>query len=117
MTGADPAAQAAGAPRPHRDDGSADGASVRGAVGRGGGETPRDDDGVTVVDARGLRCPLPVIRLAEAAAGLPAGARVAVLATDPAARVDVPAWTRMRGHTTLGERVAPDHVRIDVVLG
>ena len=31
------------------------------------------------VDARGLRCPLPVIRLAEAARDAPAGTRIVVL--------------------------------------
>ena len=51
-----------------------------------------------VVDARGLRCPIPVIRLAAAAQGLPPGTVVTVLATDPATRHDVPAWARMRGH-------------------
>jgi tRNA 2-thiouridine synthesizing protein A len=48
------------------------------------------------IDARGLRCPLPVIRLAAAARDAPAGTRIIVLATDPAARHDVPAWCRMR---------------------
>jgi tRNA 2-thiouridine synthesizing protein A len=52
----------------------------------------------TLVDARGLRCPLPVIRLAAVAKGLPAGTELTVLSTDPAARHDVPAWCRMRGH-------------------
>jgi len=56
-----------------------------------------------VVDARGLRCPLPVIRLARAARDLPAGTLVTVLSTDPAARHDVPAWARMRGHAAVGE--------------
>jgi tRNA 2-thiouridine synthesizing protein A len=50
------------------------------------------------VDARGLHCPLPVIRLAEAARDAPAGARIVVLASDPAARHDIPAWCRMRDH-------------------
>ena len=50
------------------------------------------------VDARGLRCPLPVIRLAEAARDAPSGTEIVVLATDPAARYDIPAWCRMRGH-------------------
>ena len=52
----------------------------------------------TLVDARGLRCPLPVIRLAAAARDLPAGTELTVLSTDPATRLDVPAWCRMRGH-------------------
>jgi tRNA 2-thiouridine synthesizing protein A len=50
------------------------------------------------VDARGLRCPLPVIRLAAAALDAPSGTRIIVLASDPAARHDIPAWCRMRGH-------------------
>ena len=50
------------------------------------------------VDARGLRCPLPVIRLAETAKGKPPGTWVVVLADDPAARYDIPAWCRMRHH-------------------
>ncbi len=53
---------------------------------------------MTVVDARGLRCPAPVIRLARAAADAPPGSELTVLATDPAAVHDVPAWARMRGH-------------------
>ncbi|WP_106269537.1 sulfurtransferase TusA family protein [Isoptericola halotolerans] len=54
-----------------------------------------------VVDARGLRCPLPVIRLAERAQELPSGTELTVLATDPAAQHDVPAWARLRGHTVI----------------
>lgn len=54
-----------------------------------------------VVDARGLACPLPVIRLAAAARDLPDGTLVTVLWTDPAAAHDIPAWARMRGHRVL----------------
>jgi TusA-related sulfurtransferase len=42
-----------------------------------------------------------VIRLAQAARDLPDGALVELWATDPAARADVPAWCRMRGHQLL----------------
>lgn len=52
-----------------------------------------------VVDALGKRCPLPVIMLAKLAAASPPGTRIEVLADDPAAAVDIPAWCRMRGHT------------------
>lgn len=62
-----------------------------------GADTP-----VLVVDARGKRCPLPVIELARALPEVPAGAVVAVLADDEAAAVDVPAWCRLRGHDFLG---------------
>ena len=56
-----------------------------------------------VVDARGLRCPLPVIRLAQAARDAAPGAVIEVWATDPAAGADIPAWCRMRDQDFLGE--------------
>ena len=61
-----------------------------------------------VVDARGLRCPLPVIRLAAAARDAGSGSLVTVLWTDPAARHDVPAWARMRGHELVGTDAVVD---------
>lgn len=51
-----------------------------------------------IVDSRGRRCPLPVIDLAKAIRDLPAGEVVTVLADDPAAATDIPAWCRLRGH-------------------
>jgi tRNA 2-thiouridine synthesizing protein A len=55
-----------------------------------------DGAAVTVVDAIGLPCPQPVIELARAVAGVEVGARVRLLATDPAVRVDVPVWCRLK---------------------
>lgn len=56
----------------------------------------------TVVDARGRRCPLPVIDLARTIPTVALGALVDVLADDPAADTDIAAWCRMRGHEYLG---------------
>ncbi|MGN6612926.1 MAG: sulfurtransferase TusA family protein [Angustibacter sp.] len=72
---------------------------------------------MTVVDARGLRCPLPVIRLARAAEGAAPGTLLQVLATDPAAEHDVPAWARMRGHRVVRSEPDGDALRITVELG
>jgi len=58
-----------------------------------------------VVDARGRLCPLPVIDLARRIGEAPVGGLVALLADDPAARYDVPAWCEMRGHGFAGETV------------
>jgi tRNA 2-thiouridine synthesizing protein A len=55
-----------------------------------------------VLDCRGMRCPLPIIELARHIGDVEAGALVTVLADDPAAASDVPAWCRMRGHEYLG---------------
>jgi tRNA 2-thiouridine synthesizing protein A len=62
------------------------------------------------LDCRDLRCPLPVIRLANAIGDVSVGAVVAVVATDEAARTDVPAWCRMRGQEYVGADVAGDGV-------
>lgn len=67
-----------------------------------------------LVDARGLRCPLPVIRLAAIARDAEPGTEITVLATDPAARHDVPAWCRMRGATFLGEEARGDATALRV---
>ncbi|MDN4474610.1 sulfurtransferase TusA family protein [Demequina sp. SYSU T00192] len=56
------------------------------------------------VDATGMLCPLPIIELAKAARGLEPGTEITVVATDLAARVDVPAWARMTGHEFVGEK-------------
>jgi tRNA 2-thiouridine synthesizing protein A len=61
-----------------------------------------------LVDARGLLCPIPVIRLARAAADAAPGTVITVWATDPAARLDVPAWARMRGHEVVRVEDLPD---------
>jgi tRNA 2-thiouridine synthesizing protein A len=55
-----------------------------------------------ILDCRGQRCPLPVIALARRLPALPVGAVLRVLADDPAAAVDIPAWCRMRGQDYVG---------------
>jgi tRNA 2-thiouridine synthesizing protein A len=55
------------------------------------------------LDCRGQRCPAPVIALARRVVELPVGAVVRVLADDPAAATDIPAWCRLRGHEFVGQ--------------
>ena len=54
------------------------------------------------LDCRGQRCPLPVIALARRLGELPIGTELTVLADDPAAANDIPAWCRLRGQEYLG---------------
>jgi tRNA 2-thiouridine synthesizing protein A len=58
----------------------------------------------TEVDARGLWCPLPVLRLAKALAGKPAGFVARLLATDSAAVEDVAVFCREGGHDLVESR-------------
>ncbi len=51
-----------------------------------------------VVDARGLQCPMPVIKVAQAIAEITSGQSLEVIATDNGALSDIPAWSKDMGH-------------------
>jgi len=53
------------------------------------------------LDARGLLCPLPVIRTQDKVKGLDSGTVLEVLATDAGTIHDIPAWCRVHGHELL----------------
>ena len=71
------------------------------------------------VDARGLKCPMPLVKAKIAMEGLVPGQALLVMATDPEATIDLAAWAADEGHSirersragwtefVLGKRVAP----------
>ena len=61
-----------------------------------------ESQAIITVDARGLRCPLPVLRLRKSAEALADNALVDLIADDPAAAKDVPAFVREMGWTIEG---------------
>lgn len=56
-----------------------------------------DDD----LDARGLLCPLPVLKLRKRLKNLAPDAVLRVRADDPAARIDIPHFCAQSGHSLL----------------
>ena len=50
------------------------------------------------IDATGLTCPMPVLRLQKALRDKAQGARVTLLASDPMAAIDVPHFLNENGH-------------------
>jgi len=66
------------------------------------------------IDARGLLCPLPVIRLQDSAKKMIHGGEVTLLATDPGVLKDVPAWCRVHGHEVV--RATTREREIEVVV-
>ena len=52
----------------------------------------------SVLDVRYQLCPMPVIRAQNRIAELTPGDTLEVLATDPGALHDIPAWCRIHGH-------------------
>ncbi len=68
------------------------------------------------LDCRGLRCPLPVLKLEKRLAALAAGAHLVVLATDPMAKIDIPLHCTQHGHTCVVTMDA-DVMRFEIVRG
>jgi tRNA 2-thiouridine synthesizing protein A len=53
------------------------------------------------LDARGLNCPLPILRTKKALSGLQSGQVLKVLATDPGAVKDFQTFAKQTGHELL----------------
>ncbi len=51
------------------------------------------------VDARGLSCPMPIVRTAQAIKPMASGTLLEVLATDPGSTKDFAAWCRSTGNS------------------
>lgn len=54
------------------------------------------------INALGKKCPIPIILLAQRIAEVPIGDLVEVLADDPAAKSDLPAWCALKSHEFVG---------------
>ncbi len=52
----------------------------------------------TTLDAKGLNCPLPILRAKKAIKDVPSGGTLEVLATDPGSVADFEAFCRATGH-------------------
>ncbi|UYO00161.1 MAG: sulfurtransferase TusA family protein [Devosia sp.] len=67
-----------------------------------------------IIDARGLKCPLPVLRMEKRLSQLAGGQRLVVLATDPMAKIDIPLFCRQNGHDCQVSQ-AGEELRFDIV--
>ncbi len=56
------------------------------------------EDAAVTLDAKGLNCPLPVLRARKSMRGVPPGGLLRVLATDPAAVAAFRAYCDQTGH-------------------
>ena len=55
------------------------------------------------VDARGLSCPMPIVKTAQAVKAMASGAVIELLATDAGSVKDVAAWCRTTGNTLVDQ--------------
>lgn len=66
------------------------------------------------IDARDGLCPGPLLELIRGIRGMPVGAIVAVLASDPGSAKDIPLWIEKSGHEYLGAYDERDYTRFVV---
>ena len=74
-------------------------------------------DEVVIIDVRGLKCPLPVLKTAKRMQAHAAGTRFEVIATDPLAEIDVPHFCAEKGHRLLASRREGAELRFDIEKG
>ena len=74
--------------------------------------TGMDEDAVnempfdSTVDARGLNCPLPILKAKKALATIASGQILKVMATDPGSKRDFEAFARQTGNLLVGQSEA-----------
>jgi tRNA 2-thiouridine synthesizing protein A len=66
------------------------------------------------LDARGLKCPLPVLKARKALKTVPVGEVLTVLVTDPGAPQDFVHFCATTGNALEATEAAGDHTRIDI---
>ncbi|MBE0493676.1 MAG: sulfurtransferase TusA family protein [Thiomicrospira sp.] len=69
------------------------------------------------LDAKGLKCPMPVIKLQQLVRQLPAGDQIEIACTDPAAEKDIQSWCKVNRHQFLSAQAEPDHQLIYIQIG
>ena len=66
------------------------------------------------IDALGLLCPLPVLRLRKRLQPLAPGTRITLIADDPAAVIDVPHFCNESGHLLVDTQEDAGQLRFTV---
>lgn len=71
----------------------------------------------TILDARRLLCPMPVIRTQNAIKQLKPGDILEVINTDPGVKQDIPTWCRINGHEVLSVQEQDREIIITIAIG
>lgn len=69
------------------------------------------------LDARGRRCSMLSMTVAERVKPLPPGAMLDVITDDPAAPTEMPAWCRRMGHELVSFETVGDEHRLRIRRG
>ncbi len=63
------------------------------------------------LDAKGLSCPMPLLRTKKEMDKINSGEILEILGTDPGSRNDLPGWCARSGHEYLGEKEDSGFIR------
>ena len=78
---------------------------------------PEGLDVVAVLDAKGLSCPMPLLRTKKEIGKIEAGQILQIDGTDPGSRNDIPGWCARAGHKYLGEKEESGYISFFVQKG
>lgn len=70
-----------------------------------------------LIDASGLKCPMPVLKTQKALRSLPEGARLTLVATDPMSYIDVRHFCETNGHELLSAEEENDTFTYEIQKG
>jgi len=71
----------------------------------------------TTLDAKGLDCPMPLLKAKKAIAAMESGQILEILGTDEGSQVDLPGWCERVGHTFLGVKKETHYFRFYIKKG
>jgi tRNA 2-thiouridine synthesizing protein A len=69
------------------------------------------------LDAKGLECPMPLLKAKKALENLKSGQVLEVLGTDDGSKIDLPVWCDRVGHVFLGVKEEKDYLKFYIKKG
>jgi len=71
-------------------------------------------DAVRTLDYKGLKCPMPIVKISQEIGKIAVGQVVEVHTTDPGSLSDFPAWAKTTGQQILETKQEPGLIRVFV---
>ncbi len=66
------------------------------------------------LDFKGLLCPMPVVKIAQAIKQVQVGELIEAVATDPGVMADIPAWARSTGNELVAREARGQDIQVCV---
>lgn len=78
---------------------------------------PEGIEVTSVLDAKGLSCPMPLLRTKKEIGKLKSGDVLHIMGTDPGSKNDIPGWCDRAGHEYLGEKEETGYISFYIKKG